>query len=51
MKSSVRWQAILPELKKKFRDEFVFPEKKATQWFPGHMNRGRRNPSKIIKFF
>ncbi len=42
MKNSVRWQAILPELKKKFRNEFVFPEKKSTQWFPGHMNRGKK---------
>ncbi|XP_046464460.1 mitochondrial GTPase 1-like [Daphnia pulex] len=49
MKNSVRWQAILPELKKKFRNEFVFPEKKSTQWFPGHMNRGMKQMEAKLK--
>lgn len=45
----MRWQAILPEIKQKFREQFVFPEKKATQWFPGHMNRGMKQMEAKLK--
>lgn len=34
------WRDFIPSLKQSFRQTFVFPEKKVTQWFPGHMNKG-----------
>lgn len=40
--SGVRWQEVLPKIKHTFRDKFTYPHKKVTQWFPGHMNRGKQ---------
>ena len=39
--SKIRWQEILPQLKTTFRESYDYPHKKVTQWFPGHMNRGK----------
>ena len=36
----IPWQEILPQIRRTFRNSFVYPHKKVTQWFPGHMNRG-----------
>lgn len=40
----IPWQEILPQIRRTFRDSFVYPHKKVTQWFPGHMNRGLNQP-------
>ncbi len=48
---SVRWQEILPQIRLKFREQFVFPHKKVTQWFPGHMNRGEQKLAKNSVYF